>query len=167
MITAELDFYIMSGEIKMDEIYFSAKNNGFFSSLLHAKLPDDAVKINAALYRELLAGQENGKQIAADKSGNPVLIDHIPLLEEEFPLPDITKRQIKLWLLQKGKNPKKYPDEVIARITDEFLQTQAEIEWEDGDSYSRDSEFVKALAAALNWPRDGLDAAWKEIASIE
>lgn len=83
------------------------------------------------------------------------------------PLTDITKRQIKLWLLQKGKNPKKYPIEIIAKIPDETLQMQADIEWEDGDIYSRESDFIKSLAKALNWSDVALDAAWEEIASIE
>ena len=51
--------------------------DGFFISGLHT-IPDDATEISQEYYQDLLIGQESGKQIIADKTGNPVLIDPQP-----------------------------------------------------------------------------------------
>ena len=51
--------------------------DGFFISGLHT-IPDDATEISQEYYQDLLIGQESGKQIIADKTGKPVLIDPQP-----------------------------------------------------------------------------------------
>nr|DAN31635.1 MAG TPA: hypothetical protein [Caudoviricetes sp.] len=52
--------------------------NGFYDATDGGFVPHDAVKISEDLYRTLLDGQAQGKQIIADKTGNPVLIDPQP-----------------------------------------------------------------------------------------
>ena len=52
--------------------------NGFFDDADGGFVPEDAVEISQDKYIELLNGQSQGKQIIADKSGNPVLIDPQP-----------------------------------------------------------------------------------------
>ena len=52
--------------------------NGFYDATAGGFVPHDAVKISEDLYRTLLDGQAQGKQIIADKTGNPVLIDPQP-----------------------------------------------------------------------------------------
>lgn len=58
------------------QIYYS---DGFYIDDIHGeKIPNEAVAINQDKYIELLNGQAQGKQIIADKTGNPVLIDPQP-----------------------------------------------------------------------------------------
>lgn len=56
-------------------IYFK---DGFFDDSYGGFVPEGAVEINQDKYIELLNGQSQGKQILADKGGNPVLIDPQP-----------------------------------------------------------------------------------------
>ncbi|MGP1572924.1 hypothetical protein [Aggregatibacter segnis] len=57
------------------KIYYK---NGFFDDADGGFVPESAVEISQDKYIELLNGQSQGKQIIADKSGNPVLIDPQP-----------------------------------------------------------------------------------------
>ena len=58
------------------QIYYS---DGFYIDDIHgAKIPNEAVAISQDKYIELLNGQSQGKQIIADKTGKPVLIDPQP-----------------------------------------------------------------------------------------
>lgn len=45
--------------------------------------PEDGVSVRTELYEQMLAGQEAGMRIAADASGQPVLVDPPPLTEAE------------------------------------------------------------------------------------
>ena len=63
--------------------------DGFFISGLHT-IPDDATEISQEYYQNLLIGQESGKQIIADKTGNPVLIDPQPSAAHELNLDTLT-----------------------------------------------------------------------------
>ena len=51
---------------------------GFFDDADGGFVPEGAVEISQDKYIELLNGQSQGKQIIADKTGNPVLIDPQP-----------------------------------------------------------------------------------------
>lgn len=51
---------------------------GFFDDTNDGFVPEGAVEISQDKYIELLNGQAQGKQIIADKTGNPVLIDPKP-----------------------------------------------------------------------------------------
>nr|DAK19818.1 MAG TPA: hypothetical protein [Caudoviricetes sp.] len=52
--------------------------DGFFDDADGGFVPESAVEISQDKYIELLNGQSQGKQIIADKTGNPVLIDPQP-----------------------------------------------------------------------------------------
>lgn len=56
-------------------IYFSAKTGGFYKTSIHKVFPEDIVSISEETYNQLLQGQSCGKQIAADASGAPILVD--------------------------------------------------------------------------------------------
>jgi len=60
--------------------------NGFYDATDGGFVPHDAVKISEDLYRTLLDGQAQGKQIIADKTGNPVLIAPQPSAAHELNL---------------------------------------------------------------------------------
>ena len=52
--------------------------NGFYDNTDGGFVPQGAVEISQDQYIELVNGQSQGKQIIADKTGNPVLIDQQP-----------------------------------------------------------------------------------------
>lgn len=52
--------------------------NGFFDDAYGGFVPEGAVEISQDKYIELINGQSQGKQIIANKTGNPVLIDPQP-----------------------------------------------------------------------------------------
>lgn len=58
--------------------YFNSDDMAFYSSELYSKIPSKAVPLSDEQYIALLNGQSEGKQIIADKTGNPVLIDPQP-----------------------------------------------------------------------------------------
>lgn len=64
--------------------------NGFFDDTEGGFVPEGAVEISQDKYIELLNGQSQGKQIIADKSGNPVLIDPQPSAAHELNLDTLT-----------------------------------------------------------------------------
>lgn len=58
--------------------YFNPDDMAFYSSELYSNIPSQAVPLSNEQYITLLNGQAQGKQIIADKTGNPVLIDPQP-----------------------------------------------------------------------------------------
>lgn len=64
--------------------------DGFFDDTDGGFVPEGAVEINQDKYIELLNGQAQGKQIIADKTGNPVLIDPQPSAAHELNLDTLT-----------------------------------------------------------------------------
>ncbi|WP_118785692.1 hypothetical protein [Haemophilus haemolyticus] len=64
--------------------------DGFFDDSYGGFVPESAVEISQDKYIELLNGQAQGKQIIADKTGNPVLIDPQPSAAHELNLETLT-----------------------------------------------------------------------------
>ncbi|STO55375.1 putative tail fiber assembly protein [Canicola haemoglobinophilus] len=56
-------------------IYFK---DGFYISDIHEQIPENAVEISEDLYRTLLEGQAEGKQIVMDEKGYPQLAEPQP-----------------------------------------------------------------------------------------
>lgn len=65
--------------------FYDKATNGFYIEGLH-EIPADATEIDEESYRNLLEGQATGKQIIANKQGNPVLVDPQPSDEHELNL---------------------------------------------------------------------------------
>lgn len=60
-------------------MYYSKSTGGFYSSEIHGdSIPADAVEITKDKHQALLGGQSQGKRIAADADGLPILIDPPP-----------------------------------------------------------------------------------------
>ena len=64
--------------------------DGFFDDSYGGFVPEGAVEISQDKYIELINGQSQGKQIIADKTGNPVLIDPQPSAAHELNLDTLT-----------------------------------------------------------------------------
>lgn len=63
---------------------FSATTCGFYSPEIHGEnMPADAIEISVETYEALLEGQAQGKRIAANGAGRPVLIDPPPITPEQ------------------------------------------------------------------------------------
>lgn len=65
--------------------YYDKKTNGFLAQGVNL-IPEGAINITDEYHQQLLSGQSQGKQIIADKSGNPVLIDPQPSSAHELNL---------------------------------------------------------------------------------
>ena len=63
--------------------YYDKKTNGFLVQGVNL-IPEGAINITDEYYQQLLNGQSQGKQIIADKTGNPVLIDPQPSAAHEL-----------------------------------------------------------------------------------
>ena len=71
-------------------IYFNPDDIAFYSDELYNNLPSQAVPLSDEQYIALLNGQTQGKQIIANKTGNPVLIDPQPSAAHELNLDTLT-----------------------------------------------------------------------------
>lgn len=58
--------------------YFSASTLGFYLSGVHSTMPADVKAIAPDLYQEIMAGTSQGRRLAADAQGLPVLMDVPP-----------------------------------------------------------------------------------------
>lgn len=58
--------------------FYDITAKGFFLEGLHNDIPRTAIKLTDAQYNALINGQSQGKQIVADKTGQPVLVDQQP-----------------------------------------------------------------------------------------
>lgn len=58
--------------------FYDITTKGFFLEELHNDIPRTAIKLTDAQYNALINGQSQGKQIVADKTGQPVLVDQQP-----------------------------------------------------------------------------------------
>ena len=63
--------------------FYDKETNGFYIDGIH-DIPDGAIEITDETYRTLLDGQAAGKQIIANKQGNPVLVDPQPSAAHEL-----------------------------------------------------------------------------------
>ena len=66
--------------------YFNPDDIAFYSDELYSNIPSQAVPLGDEQYIALLNGHSRGKQIIADKTGYPVLIDPQPSAAHELNL---------------------------------------------------------------------------------
>ncbi|WP_162094760.1 phage tail assembly chaperone [Pseudomonas chlororaphis] len=120
---------------------YSKVNKGFYDREFHGNdIPADAVEITEEHYKNLLNGQDEGKQISADENGYPMLIDPPPPPPEFFAAAERYWRDAQL----------AETDGVVSRHRDEV---------EEGRGTTLTSEQYAELQAyrrALrNWPENG------------
>ncbi|OUR39426.1 phage tail protein [Enterobacter roggenkampii] len=68
----------------MVDYKYSKETNGFYVDGVSEFIPQDVVSISVEKYNELMLGQSQGKEIAADKDGNPVLLDPPAATKEQL-----------------------------------------------------------------------------------
>lgn len=60
-------------------MFYSQSKNAFYSNDINGdNMPSDVVKISIEQHQALISGQSQGKKIAGDAYGNPILIDAPP-----------------------------------------------------------------------------------------
>lgn len=112
--------------------------NGFFDDTDGGFVPESAVEISRDKYIELLNGQSQGKQIIADKTGYPVLIDPQPSAAHVLNIDTLT------WVIS--------PEKQTALLADTQTRLIANIDEHAAKIYSTwtrfESEYRERQAAA-------------------
>lgn len=89
-----------------------------------------------------------------------------PYVAPPAPVPSITRRQLRLWLLGNGKTDADVRT-IIGAIPDATQRAAAMIEWEDSNTYHRDHPLVAQLAPGIGLATpEGVDAAFREAATL-
>lgn len=88
--------------------YFNPDDMAFYSDELYSNIPSQAVPLSDEQYIALLNGQSQGKQIIADKTGYPVLIDPQPSAAHVLNLDTLTweisaEKQVELFIDKKNR----------------------------------------------------------------
>ena len=66
-------------------MFYSKSTGGFYDTAIHGdNIPADAIEITTEEHQALLEGQSNGKIIATDKNGKPILQDPPPPTAEQI-----------------------------------------------------------------------------------
>ncbi|WP_105888858.1 hypothetical protein [Haemophilus influenzae] len=125
--------------------------NGFFDDTDGGFVPESAVEISQETYLELLNGQAQGKQIIADKTGHPVLIDPQPSAAHELNLDTLTweispEKQTALFAQQKESLLNKLADKAD-QLKNSLLAGYPQTEIES---------FYRQEKEALAWQGDNL-----------
>lgn len=71
------------------KMYFSPGEVGFYDEI--SNRPNDCTEISENQYQQLIAGLEDGKMLAADNNGLPVLIELLLTPEDEIALAEDKK----------------------------------------------------------------------------
>ena len=123
--------------------------DGFFDDSYGGFVPESAVEISQDKYIELLNGQAQGKQIIADKTGNPVLINQQPSTAHVLNLDTLTweisaEKQTALFAQQKESLLNKLADKAD-QLKNSLLAGYPQTEIES---------FYRQEKAALAWQAD-------------
>lgn len=130
------------------KMYFSPSERGFFCSEIHGEsIPKDAVEVTAERHAELMAGQAQGKQIAAGKGGRPVLVSAPERTESEV-CESVRKARDKLL---------KETDWVAMRAFETGQPVPKE--WVDYRQALRDITTQKGFPTKVTWPTAPKEAA--------
>lgn len=97
--------------------------------------------------------------------GQPSNDEILAVLEPAGPVPIITRRQIRLWLLQHGKTAADV-ETAIASIADPTAREAALIEWQDGVAFHHDHPLFAQLAPLLGIAVSDLPAAFRAAAVL-
>lgn len=81
------------------------------------------------------------------------------------PHPPLTRRQLRLGLLQAGITTAQV-EAAIEAIPDEMEREVARIEWADATSYERDHQLVDQIGDALGLTHQQIDTMWADAAAL-
>ncbi|MCD9116270.1 tail fiber assembly protein [Pseudomonas bijieensis] len=121
-------------------MFASKTTRGFYDAAIHVSMPDDVVEVSTEKHAELLAAQSEGKVIAWDDDGFPVLIDP--------PLPTFAQlvQQERVW----RDGELLATDHMVTRHRDEL--EEGTVTTLTTDQYGALQTYRRALR---NWPEAG------------
>lgn len=96
-----------------------------------------------------------------DQAAGTLVRDPVPLP----PVPALTARQLRLWLLTRGIAPEAV-DAQINAISDAAAQARARVEWEYASEYKADHPLVLQIGAALGLSQVQVDAGFRTAAVL-
>lgn len=121
-------------------IFFSAAELGFYDIAINGDIPDDCVEVSSEGHRALMDGQSAGMVIAADETGQPVLIDRSPPSSEALAAAERVWRDRQLT----------FTDPLVSRHRDEVEEGVATTL--TPEQYAELQEYRRALR---DWPEAG------------
>lgn len=148
---------------------YSPSKNGFFPPNLEqayrdaGSWPNDLVEITPEQHATLLQGQSEGKIIAADENGYPVLQDPPPA--PPYVPQQVTRAQGKAALIQAGLWDA--VESYVDGITDPTEKALALVALNDTTHWQRTSPFLNEAAAALGLTQEQMDSLFKQASEIE
>lgn len=91
------------------KLFYSQSTGGFYATEIHGdNVPDDAVEITKGEHQTLLQGQSEGKLIAADENGYPILVDPPAPTAEQIAEQVRAERDAKIeavrWRIERAKD---------------------------------------------------------------
>ena len=134
-------------------LYYSDKNAGFYDTNVHTTLPDDAVEITDAEWRDLLTQLESGKEIRKGANGKPITITPTPaeILAAERAAMVCTRQQGKLAL---GST---VWASVLTMVDDPDTPWGLKVAIEDTVEWRRTDEDMQALVWAMGLSEEQAD----------
>ena len=120
-------------------------------------IPVGAIALSEPQWRELVENQHTRRFI----DGQIVEIE--PPAPPPTPIPTITPRQLRLWLLKNG-----LLDSIPSKIETmpDPMRSIAKIEWEYATTFDRKHEFIEALGSTLGLSSEQLDEGFREASKI-
>lgn len=82
------------------------------------------------------------------------------------PMPTITRRQLRLALLNLGITSDQVEAQIAAMPGTPIAREAAMIEWRDATTYHRDHALVAILGAALGLTESQIDDAWRQAGAL-
>ena len=128
--------------------FYDKSTNGFYIDGFH-EIPKGAIEISEEAYLTLFDGQASGKQIIADKTGRPVLIDPQPSAEHVLNL------EVLRWEISAEKQAELFTDKKN-RLLDKLANKADEIKSNllVGYPQTEIESFYRQEKEALAWQAD-------------
>ena len=138
---------------------FSASTGGFYSREIHGNnMPADVVEITAEEHAALINGQTEGKVIAADANGRPVLQDPPPPTSEQLAsIARATRDALLSSVYDVGI--------IMALRARRLASTPAEISYADGKIAELDA-YAEALQAVPDQPGFPASITWPTVPTV-
>lgn len=129
--------------------------SAFFDPAIHGdNIPAGAVEITDEQWLEFISNTGLRRWL----DGN--VVEYLPPVVEPQPAP-ITKRQLRLTLVRNGIALSAV-EEAISAMPDGLEKEEAQIEWADANTFSRDHPTLLFIAAALGLTDAQVDTMWAE-----
>ncbi|MCA2377588.1 hypothetical protein ATU3C_12590 [Agrobacterium genomosp. 3 str. RTP8] len=128
---------------------------GFYSEELHGEnIPAEAVEITDDQWLELINNQGMRRFV------NGEVVEYSPPVEPVPPSP-ITRRQLRLTLVRNGISLAGV-EAAIAAMPEGLTKEEAQIEWADASTFSRNHPTLLLIATSLGLTESQVDAMWRQ-----